>query len=66
MATFYVSVSTTYSVEIDDAFLAENAGNHDAIADEIANVCFAGQCTLIDEEVMNFEPSDQSSGSISF
>jgi len=66
MATFYVSVSSAYSVEIDDTFMAEHAGNHDAIADEIADAFFSGECQLINEEVINFEPADQSGDSVCF
>lgn len=66
MATFYVSVSSAYSVQIDDAFMAEHAGNHDAIADEIADAFFSGECQLISEDVINFEPTDQSAESICF
>jgi hypothetical protein len=66
VATFYVSVSSVYSVNIDDVFMAEHAGNHDAIADEIADAFFGGECQLVNEDVINFEPADQSTGSISF
>jgi hypothetical protein len=62
VATFYVSVSSVYSVNIDDVFMAE----HDAIADEIADAFFGGECQLVNEDVINFEPADQSTGSISF
>ena len=66
MATFYVTVSATYSVEIDDTFIYFDSGNHDAIADEIADSFFAGECSLIEEEVLSFEPADQSTDSVSF
>lgn len=66
MATFYVSVSSIYSVEIDDAFMAEHADNLDVLADEIADTFADGDCQLISEDLSSFEPADQSTDSFSF
>lgn len=66
MATFYVTVSSVYSVEIAESFIDEHKGNHGVISDEIADVFFAGECSLIDEQVVDFEPADQPVGLLSF
>ena len=66
MATFYVTVSSTYSVEIAESFIDEHKGNHDVMADEIADAFFAGECSLIDEQMMDFKPADRSANLLPF
>lgn len=66
MATFYVKVSSIYSVEVADSFIDEHKGNDDAIADEIADAFLSGECSLIDQELVNFDPADQSTDLLSF
>lgn len=66
MAIFYVTVSSIYSVEIAESFIDEHKGNHSVISDEIADAFFAGECSLVDEQVVNFEPADQPVGLPSF
>lgn len=70
MARFFLNVNYVVSVDVDDAFLAEHAGNYDAIADEIASLYFAGNCETVDgcivDAVEEFPSGNLSDSPISF
>lgn len=58
MATFYLSVNSVYSVDVDDNFMNEHAGNCDVVADEILRLYSAGNCDRSYEELVTFEPEN--------
>ncbi len=64
MARFLLNVNHVVSVDVDGAFLAEHAGNHDAIMDEIASLYFAGDCETVDDSIID-AVEEFSSGSFS-
>jgi hypothetical protein len=58
MARFFINVNTTVAVDVGDLFVAEHAGNLDAIADEVINAYFAGDCEILDESLVDFASWD--------
>jgi hypothetical protein len=66
MARFFINVNTTVAVDVEDSFVAEHVGNLDAIADEITNAYFAGDCEVLDETFVDFAPWDDLENTTSF
>jgi hypothetical protein len=66
MARFFITVNTTAAVDVGDLFVAEHAGNLDAIADEVSDAYFAGDCEILDESLVDFALWDDLKTTASF